>query len=164
MTIELNHGKKFSYNCWMEFAFMRAPLRKLITLAQTHCSELDDARLNVLSHIQTTAHTEVSLHNLKGGKTYYSYDNGVYVPFLYDPTTYAPGSAKHQAIKQRKIVSVPPQSLIVVGGGPTGLLTSVHCLESVLVSDGNLRLYESRDSFQQAGARFERAQGDPGEP
>ena len=53
---------------------------------------------------------------------------------------------------------MPPQSLIIVGGGPTGLLTAVHCLESVLVSDGNLRLYESRDSFQQAGARFERAQ------
>ena len=34
MTIELNHGKKFSYNCWMEFAFMRDPLRKLMTLAQ----------------------------------------------------------------------------------------------------------------------------------
>ena len=34
----------------------------------------------------------------------------------------------------------------------------MHCLESVLVSGGDLRLYESRDSFQQAGARFERAQ------
>ena len=86
------------------------------------------------------------------------YKNGVYMPFLYDPITHVPGSENHQAIKLQKIVSVPPQSLIVVGGGPTGLLTAVHCLEGVLVSDGNLRLYESRDSFQQAGARFERAQ------
>ena len=31
---------------------MREPLRRLMTLAQTHCAELDDARLNVLSHIQ----------------------------------------------------------------------------------------------------------------
>jgi len=158
MTIELNHGKKFSYNCWMEFAYMREPLRKLLTLAQTHCSELDDARLNVLSHFQMRAQTEVSLHNLNEGQTYYVYEHGAYRPFTYSPNKYVPGSEEHQAIKHHKIVSVPPQSLIIVGGGPTGLLTAVHCLESVLVSDGNLRLYESRDSFQQAGARFERAQ------
>ena len=62
------------------------------------------------------------------------------------------------ALKTKKIVTVPPQSMIVIGGGPTGLLTTLHCLENVLLSDGVMRIYESRDAFTQAGATFERAQ------
>jgi hypothetical protein len=48
--------------------------------------------------------------------------------------------------------------MIVIGGGPTGLITTLHCLENVIFSDGNMRLYESRDSFSKYGLQFERSQ------
>lgn len=47
---------------------------------------------------------------------------------------------------------------MVIGGGPTGLLTTIHCTENVLRSGGIVRLYEARDSFDKGGSSFERAQ------
>ena len=43
----------------------------------------------MLSRIQTAAQTEVAHSNLKGGKTYYTYDPhaAAYTPFVYDPKT-----------------------------------------------------------------------------
>jgi hypothetical protein len=58
MTIEIDHGKKFSYNAFMEFGStsrsnsLRTRLRRLLTVAQVHCYELDKARLNVLQEIK----------------------------------------------------------------------------------------------------------------
>jgi hypothetical protein len=46
MTIELDHGKKFSYNAFMEMAYMRESLRAMIIISQFFCDALDDARLN----------------------------------------------------------------------------------------------------------------------
>jgi glycine/D-amino acid oxidase-like deaminating enzyme len=55
-------------------------------------------------------------------------------------------------------VALPPQNIIVVGGGPTGLMTTIHCVENVLASGGTITLYEARDSFVAGGSSYERAQ------
>jgi hypothetical protein len=60
MTVEIDYGKKFSYNAYMEFGSttssnsLRTRLRRLLTVAQIHCSELDKARLNVLSEMKSS--------------------------------------------------------------------------------------------------------------
>jgi hypothetical protein len=38
-----------------------------------------------------------------------------------------------------------PQSTIILGGGPTGMLTAIHCTQHVLASGGEVKLYEHRD-------------------
>ena len=52
MTIELEHGKKFSFNAFMEFQRLRIPLQRLLVVGQMTCEELDNARLTLLSEIQ----------------------------------------------------------------------------------------------------------------
>jgi hypothetical protein len=79
------------------------------------------------------------------------------MPFVCPPA-FNSQSAEWNKMKRRKIVTVPPQSMIVIGGGPTGLITTLHCLENVIFSDGNMRLYESRDAFSKYGLQFERSQ------
>lgn len=111
MTIELNHGKKFSYNAFMEFSPLRDALRKLIVVSQMTCEALDNARLNILSEIQRT----------------------------------------HEA-------NDDPQNLVVVGGGPSGMITTLHCTENCLVGGGVVKLFEARDSFAKGGSTYERAQ------
>jgi hypothetical protein len=60
MTLELEHCKRFSYNCFMEFGSsmepnsLRTRLRRLVTLSQMSCSELDKARINLLSEISNS--------------------------------------------------------------------------------------------------------------
>ena len=158
MTIELDHGSVFSYASFMELSFLRSPLRQLLVLSQFHCEEIDDARLNILSAIKHSAtRTEVTVKELKLGQRYFVYEEKSYTPFLFDEALQS-DKARLSALKMKKIVTVPPQSMIVIGGGPTGLLTTLHCLENVLLSDGVMRIYESRDAFTQAGATFERAQ------
>lgn len=51
-----------------------------------------------------------------------------------------------------------PQNLIVIGGGPTGLITAIHSIQSCLMSGGFVTLYESRDTYKKEAASFERAQ------
>jgi len=111
MTIELNHGKTFAYNAFMEFVPLRIALRRLIVVSQMTCEALDNARLNVLSEIQRTAEVK---------------DN--------------------------------PQNLVVVGGGPCGMLSTLHCTENCLVGGGVVKLFEARDSFAKGGSTYERAQ------
>ena len=55
MTIELDHGKKFSYNAFMEFHRLRIPLQRLLVVGQMTCEELDNARLTLLSEIQQSS-------------------------------------------------------------------------------------------------------------
>ena len=89
--------------------------------------------------------------------------------FIYEPSTrqytpltipddYDPTDLTFDKLKDYELLKVPPQSLIVIGGGPTGLITTLHNLENVLLSRGTMRLLESRDAFTQWGATFERAQ------
>lgn len=158
MVIELDHGKKFSYNAFMEIERLREPLRQLLVVSQIHCPVLDLANMNVLQTIQANAHTEISVRDMKAGETYYTFtDKKEYQPFT--PTAdFSANDPQFEAIRLRKNVIVPPQTMIVIGGGPTGLLTALHCLENVLRSDGRMTLYESRDAFAKAGATFERSQ------
>jgi hypothetical protein len=51
MTIELEYGKKFSYNAFMEFHHLRLPLH-LLVVGQMTCEVLDNAQVNLLSEIQ----------------------------------------------------------------------------------------------------------------
>jgi hypothetical protein len=115
LTLELDHGKKFSYNAFMEFGSprnkrsLRTMLRQLAVLSQVHCSELDKARLNVLAEVKTAASVQYN-------RTF---------------------SSRH--------ISCLPQSAIILGGGPTGMLTAIHCTQHVLASGGEVKLYEHRD-------------------
>jgi hypothetical protein len=115
LTLELDHGKKFTYNAFMEFgsprnkSSLRTLLRRLVVLSQVQCSELDKARMNVLAEVKAAA-------SLQNTRTYVS---------------------RHG--------SCLPQSAIILGGGPTGMLTAIHCTQHVLASGGEVRLYEHRD-------------------
>ncbi len=155
MEIELELGKRFSYNAWMEFKHLRCALRRLIVVSQINCEELDTARLNRLRELQRRG--QLSTSDLIPGNTYYMYDEErrEFVPFVFRH----PKSKKAWAIlSKQQIVKAPPQNLIVVGGGPSGLMTSIHCTEAVLESGGVMKLYEARDAFAKGGASFERAQ------
>lgn len=157
MKIELDHGKKFSYNAFMEVSFLRAALRKLTVIAQTHCEELDDARLNILSEIQRVDNVQISIRDLEPGKAYYMYEKKQYVTFECSKK-YTAEDPEWEDLKTKKFVKIPPQSMIVIGGGPTGLLTVLHNAENVITSGGEIRLKEARDAFAKGGATFERSQ------
>jgi hypothetical protein len=117
LTLELDHGKKFSYNAFMEFGpgsskkSLRTMLRRLAVLSQVHCSELDKARLNVLAEVKNAGSGKG-----KEGRSF---------------------TSRHS--------SCLPQSVIILGGGPAGMLTAIHCTQHVLASGGEVRLYEHRD-------------------
>lgn len=51
-----------------------------------------------------------------------------------------------------------PQNLVVIGGGVSGLVTAIHCVQNCLMSGGFVTLYESRDSYKREAASFELAQ------
>ena len=159
MTIELDHGKKFAYDAFMEFTFLRTALQRLIVLAQVHCEELDNARLNVLAEIQRSQLHQIGIHDLVPGQTYFAYNGRckTYDPFVCKKQ-YEPSDPEWDRLGRTQLVRVPPQSVMVIGGGPTGLATTIHCLENCLVTGGVMKLLEARDAFQQGGATFERAQ------
>ena len=159
MTIELDHGKKFPYNAFMEFTPMRSALRRLLVISQLTCDELDNARLNILKGVQRSNLAEVSIHELEPGTAYYMFDEmrKEYVPFVCEKQ-YTVTGTEFQRLSQTKIVRAPPQSIMVIGGGPGGLMTTIHCTESVLASGGVMKLFEARDAFVMGGSAFERSQ------
>jgi hypothetical protein len=159
MNLELDHGHKFSYNAFMEFSFLRTALRRLAIVSQICCEELDNARLTLLKEAQLSNSVSVDPRDLQPGQTYYIYDSGfnVYAPFVCKKR-YTSSDPEWKKLQSIKIVRITPQSMIVVGGGPTGLLTVIHCTENVLLSGGQMKLYESRDAFEKGGSAFERAQ------
>ena len=132
MTFELEHGKRFHANAFMEFLSIREALKKLTVLGQMHCEELDDARLNLLTGIQEAS----SSHSLDG-------------PHRQPQDHERKGNDEKMRL---------PQSMIVIGAGPSGLLTTIHCIENVLISGGHVSLFEARDAFSKGASTFERAQ------
>jgi hypothetical protein len=159
MNIELDHGKRYSYNAFMEFSYLRPALRKLIVISQLACEELDNARLNVLAEVQRSKQAKIKIDELVPGMMYYKYDKEKreYIPFKLDKP-FKTGDAESLRLAKSDIRRVPPQSIIMVGGGPTGLMTTIHCTENVLLSGGEMKLFEARDAFSQGGSTFERAQ------
>ena len=159
MHVELDHGKKFSYNAFMEFTHLRTVLRRLAVVGQVACSELDKARLNFLQEVQRSNQMQVSIYDLEPGRNYYWYDNAkrTYEPF-HCKKKFEPGEPEFERLAPKMIVCVPPQNVIVIGGGPTGLTTALHVVENVVTSGGTVKLYKSRDAFTKAGSFFERAQ------
>ena len=159
MNIELEYGRTFKYSAFMEFNFIRLQLRRLLVVSQMSCEVLDDARLNVLREVQRSNQAEVQPGELEKGKTYFEYDTNTdeYLPFVCQRLC-EPGDPEWALLQRKKIVKAPPQSLLVIGGGPTGLMTAIHCTENVLASGGEIKLYEARDAFDKGGSTFERAQ------
>jgi len=159
MNIEIDNGKKFAYNAFMELTFLRSSLRQLLVISQMTCEALDDARLNVLQEIQRSNQVQVSVRELEAGKTYYTYNakEKTYEPFV-AKESYSASDPEWAELARTKIVKVPPQNVIVVGGGPTGLTTTIHCTEAALTTGGIVKLYEARDAFAKGGSTFERAQ------
>lgn len=49
-------------------------------------------------------------------------------------------------------VTLSPQNMMIIGGGPAGLIMAIHCAENVLLSGGIVKLFEARNSL------FERSQ------
>lgn len=121
MTIELDYGKTFKYSAFMEFTYLRIALRRLVVVSQMTCEELDNARLNVLSEIQRSSQMQVAPNELVPGTTYYVADpvTKTCSPFVCKKE-HGPGHPEWEKLSQSKIVKMPPQSVIVVGGGPTG--------------------------------------------
>lgn len=115
MTIELDYGKRFKYNAFMELKDLRVALRRLLVVGQMACEVLDNARLNMLAEVQRLG----------------------------------PGLSKS---------TVEPQNIVVIGGGPGGMMACLHCTENCLASGGTMKLYEARDSFAKGGSTYERAQ------
>ena len=123
MNIELEYGKKFTYDAFMEFSFLRMALRRLAVVSQLFCHELDNARLNILSEVQRTHQTEIGIRDLKVGVTYYKYNilAKSYEPFVCE-TEYTPNDPEWIELAQNRIVKVPPQSMIVLGSSLAGLM------------------------------------------
>ena len=109
-------------------------------LSQVQCDALDEAKLAVLQSIQHAAQTEVRASELRVGTTYYVYKNRQYEPFTLE-APYSETDPATSGLKFQKITTCPPQSMLVVGGGPTGLVMTLHCLENVLRSEGKMRLH-----------------------
>mmetsp|Transcript_1925 Transcript_1925/g.3932 ORF Transcript_1925/g.3932 Transcript_1925/m.3932 type:complete len:2302 (-) Transcript_1925:37-6942(-) len=153
MNIELYHGRTFKYSAFMEFPSLRVALLRLQVVAQMACEELDNARVSVLKEVQRSrARTAVDPEDLEIGKTYYVFDSvtEAYKPFVYTENT--------KINRRSRILSAKPQSVAVVGGGPTGLMTVLHCTENCLATGGVMKLFEARDAFLKGGSTFERAQ------
>jgi hypothetical protein len=159
MNLELDHGHKFRYNAFMEFSFLRTALRRLAVVSQIFCEELDAARLNVLREVKALNQVKVKTEDLEPGQMYFIHDSfyDVYAPFVCQKK-YSPSDPEWKKLEQVEIVSTTPQNVVVVGGGPTGLMTVIHCTENVLISGGEMKLYDSRVEFELGGSTFERAQ------
>lgn len=123
MNIETQHGKTFKYSAFMEFSFLRVALRRLAVISQIFCDELDNARLNVLREIQRSNQTQIAIQDMEVGVTYYTFDSQAktYEPFVCKKE-YTPADPEWQGLARTKILKVPPQSMTIVGGGPTGLM------------------------------------------
>ena len=110
------------------------------------------ARLNVLSEIQRSKGTEVPSEDLVLGQTYFKQDKAT--------LTYQPFVCRRHDIRKsvsNRIVNVLPQSVFVVGGGPTGLMSTIHCAENCIASGGTMKLYKARGAFDNGGSTYERA-------
>jgi len=151
MVIELDLLKRFAYAAYMEFSDLRDELLKLQTVSGINCYALDEARLNGLVHIKSHSSTQISWKDLQPGHNYFIEVK----PYKYELFEYAEGM---DLDNRKRYFKTAPQNMIVVGGGPTGLLTTLHSLENCLRSGGTMKLYEARDAFEKAGGTYERAQ------
>lgn len=159
MNIELDYCHKFKYDAFAEFAFLRTALNRLAVVSQIFCDELDNARLNILQEVKAMNQFKVEAGDLEPGNTYYIYNSlyDVYAPFVCKKK-FSPSDPEWQKLQKVEMVKVLPQSTIVVGSGITGLMTTIHCAESVLTSGGDMKLYEPSDANAKGGSVFERAQ------
>jgi len=131
MTIELDHGKTFKYSAFMEFTYLRIALRRLVVVSQMTCEELDNARLNLLRELQRSTHMQLAPEELVPETTYYISDpvTKAFSPFVFSEEL-GSGCPALSDLRRSKIVKMPGQNMITVGGGPTGLLMSIHCVST----------------------------------
>jgi hypothetical protein len=115
MTIEVEHGKTFQYNAFMEFSFLRLALRRLAVVSQIFCEELDNARLHMLREIQRSKQWQVqTVSEFKVGRTYYTYntETKAYEPFVCQKE-YSPTDPYWKSLlASTTILTVPPQNMV----------------------------------------------------
>eukprot|EP00980_Cylindrotheca_fusiformis_P013349 scaffold3405_cov127-Cylindrotheca_fusiformis.AAC.4 len=157
MNIALDHGKTFRYNAFMEFSFLRTALRQLAVVSQIFCEELDDARMTIMREVQRANQESIAVRDMKLGDTYYIFNEEMqmYEPFSYENEC-SPGDPEWSRLTRAKIVKSAPQNMVLVGGGPDGLLTVIHSAETVLASGGVIKLYSM--SKERTGIAFEKAE------
>jgi hypothetical protein len=151
LTIELDYLKRFSYDAFMEFDDMRGDLQKLLVISQIQSYAIDEERINMLVNVRENSSTQINWTDLKVGVEYFIEVK----PYKYELFEFTDGM---ELDKRKRYFKTPPQNMIVVGGGPTGLITTLHCLENCLKTGGTMKLYEARDAFEKAGGTYERAQ------
>jgi hypothetical protein len=156
MNIELEHGEKFRYNAFMEFTFLRVALRQLYVISLLFCQELDGARMTILQEMQRMNLNPISVRYMVAGETYYIYNEKMkyYEPYLYE-REYSRSDPEWKRLSDSQISEKPPQSIILIGSGPSGLITAIHCAENVLASGGIIKLYTASD---EGAPTFEQAQ------
>ncbi len=159
MNIDLDYCRKFKYNTFTEFPFLRTALNRLAVVSQIFCDELDNARLNLLKEVKAMNQVKVTAGNLEPGRTYYIHNDtyNVYAPFVCKKK-YTPSDPEWQKLEKVEMLKSLPQSTIVVGSGMTGLMTTIHCAESVLASGGDLKLYGTSAENDKGDEIFEQAQ------
>ncbi|CAJ1945589.1 unnamed protein product [Cylindrotheca closterium] len=59
---------------------------------------------------------------------------------------------------ERKRRTEKPQNVLIVGGGPSGMMCAIHTVHNVLLSGGQLSVHQSRNAFQEGASSFERSQ------
>ena len=71
MNIDLDYCRKFKYNTFTAFPFLRTALNRLAVVSHIFCDELDNARLNLLKEVKAMNQVKVTAGNLEPGRTYY---------------------------------------------------------------------------------------------
>ena len=154
MTIELECLRTFSYDAFAELSSLRVAIKKLLVVSQMTCERLDTVRLDLLHDLKRRRCSGIDLGELVPGETYFYFNTaaGRYDSFVYSRKDDLP------ELDGQRVFPTIPQSTLVIGGGPAGLVATIHCLESCLSTGGVMKLFEARDAFVKGGATYERAQ------
>eukprot|EP00466_Bigelowiella_natans_P017741 jgi/Bigna1/79332/fgenesh1_pg.61_\ len=80
------------------------------------------------------------------------------IPAVEKPSRIGESILKEVGLRERGIYEMRPEHYLIVGGGPTGLLTALHILGNVLSGGGTVTVSEKRGAFGDGASVFSRAQ------
>jgi len=186
MFFELNHLKRFAIGAYLDHSELRGPLRDLQVVSQLQCMALDEAKINNIQEARGSTRI-FSPEGLVEGTTYwfrlnpphgryhamklteqsnsgeftFTCEQNMIHKFVWKDDEDAPPRGSMNSTKdlsKLEIYPQMPQDMRILGGGPTGLLTALHCCENVARLGGTMFVCEKRDSFESGGSPFQRAQ------